>query len=189
VLEIASESAVMDLLVRGVGTLSKVFGVLAAICLTAACAVVCQMVLVRYVLGTSTIWQTEFVLYSIVAATLLGSPYVLATRGHVNVDLLPGYLGPRGRRALEAFAGALGVSFCALLGWSGWQHFHEAWAFGWVTESVWAPPLWIVLLPLPFGVGLLTIQYLVDLACLVTGYDRRHVAHSAPIAAAAKGAE
>ena len=58
--------------------------------------VVCQMVFVRYVLNQNTIWQTDFVTYSLIAATFIGSPYVLLTRGHVNVDVLPLYLGPRG---------------------------------------------------------------------------------------------
>jgi TRAP-type C4-dicarboxylate transport system permease small subunit len=47
--------------------------------------VTCQQVFMRYVLNASTVWQTEFVTYSIVAATFLGSPYVLMRRGHVNV--------------------------------------------------------------------------------------------------------
>ena len=51
------------------------------------------MVFVRYVLNQNTIWQTDFVTYSLVAATFIGSPYVLMTRGHVNVDVLPLYLG------------------------------------------------------------------------------------------------
>jgi hypothetical protein len=33
--------------------------------------------------------------------------------------------------------------------------------------------LWAVLLPLPLGMGLLSLQYLVDIACLVTGYDAK----------------
>ncbi len=39
--------------------------------------VVCQMVFVRYALDQTTIWQTDFVTYSLVAATFIGSPYVL----------------------------------------------------------------------------------------------------------------
>jgi TRAP-type C4-dicarboxylate transport system permease small subunit len=159
----------MRAVARAVHWLSGICGVLAAICLTMACAVVCQMVFIRYVLGASTIWQTEFVLYSVVAATLIGSPYVLATRGHVNVDLIGEFAGPRVRRVQQIFAGVLGIVFCAVLAWSGWRYFHEAWAAGWVTESVWAPPLWIVLLPLPVGLGMLTLQYAVDLLCLVAG--------------------
>ena len=60
--------------------------------------VVCQMVFVRYVLNDNTIWQTDFVTYSLVAATFVGSPYVLLTRGHVNVDVLPHLPRARARR-------------------------------------------------------------------------------------------
>ena len=56
------------------------------------------MVFVRYVLNQNTIWQTDFVTWSLVGATFIGSPYVLLTRGHVNVDVLPHYLDPRHRR-------------------------------------------------------------------------------------------
>jgi len=159
----------MSVLVSSARRISTVCGMFAVVCLVAACVVVCQMVFMRYVLEASTIWQTEFVLYSISAATLLGSPYVLAMRGHVSVDLLGQYLGPRGRRWQQALAGTVGLAFCATLAWSGWRYFHEAWAEGWVTESVWAPSLWIVLLPLPLGLGALSLQYLVDIVALLTG--------------------
>ena len=158
-------------LVRFVGLASRACGTLAAFLMMAACVVVCQLVFVRYVLNGSTIWQTEFVLFSVVAATLIGSPYVLATRGHVGVDFVASHAGPGLRRALGVLASLAGIAFCAVLAWSGWRYFHEALVNGWVTESVWAPPLWIVLLPLPLGVGLLTLQYCVDLVCLVAGYE------------------
>ena len=56
----------------------------------------------RYVLNQNTIWQTDFVTYSLVAATFIGSPYVLMTRGHVNVDVLPHYLGSARRYLARA---------------------------------------------------------------------------------------
>lgn len=159
----------MKLVAAAVRRLSQLFGMLAAVCLALACLVVCQMVFMRYVLGASTVWQTEFVLYSVVAATLLGSPYVLAERGHVNVDLVNHYLGSAARRVLAVVASLMGVAFCAVLAFTGLSYFEEAWVGEWVTESVWAPPLWIVLLPLPLGMGLLTLQYLVELARVVAG--------------------
>jgi TRAP-type C4-dicarboxylate transport system permease small subunit len=161
----------MDKLIAGIHRISRFCGTLAALCLVAACVVVCQMVLMRYVLGVSTIWQNEFVTFAIVAATLIGSPYVLLTRGHVNVDLLPHFLGDRGKRLMAFVSSTLGLVCCAVLAWTGWLHFHEAWSEGWVTASVWAPPLWIPLLPLPVGLGLLTLQYIADLLCLVTGRE------------------
>ena len=159
----------LDRVARAVRVISHACGALAAVLLIGACAAVCQMVFVRSVLERSTVWQTEFVLYSVVAATLVGSPYVLAQGGHVGVDFVANRVGRRGGRVLAMLSSCAGVAFCAVLAWSGWRYFHEAWTQGWVTESVWAPPLWIVLLPLPVGVGLLTLQYAVDLACLIAG--------------------
>jgi TRAP-type C4-dicarboxylate transport system permease small subunit len=159
----------MRLYIGIVTTLSRIAGVAAVLLLVAAVLVVTQMVIMRYALGASTIWQTEFVIYAIVAATFLGSPQVLIERGHVGVDLLPNALGPRGRLWLEALGGALSLAFCGALAWSGWLYFHEAWAGGWKTETVWALPLWIPLLPLPLGIGLLSLQYIAEIAQLSSG--------------------
>lgn len=161
----------MDRFIAGVHQISKVCGTVAALCLASACVVVCQMVVIRYVLGASTVWQSEFVMYAIVAATLIGSPYVLLTRGHVNVDLLPHFLPENRRRWLAVVASLFGLTFCAVLAWTGWTYFHDAWQAGWVTSSVWAPPLWIILLPLPLGLGLLSLQYVADILCLLTGRE------------------
>lgn len=164
-----SATRFVDSLIRGVEALSRACGMAAAACLGAACLVVCHMVLVRYAFGAATIWQTEFVTFAVVAATLIGSPYVLLTRGHVTVDLLPHYLSEKPRRWLALGASVCAWVACAVLAWTGWTYFHEAWTFGWTTESVWGPPLWIPLLALPLGLGILTLQYTVDILCLLTG--------------------
>lgn len=70
------------------------------------------MVVVRYLLAESTYWQTEFVTYLLISATFIGSPYVLLSRGHVNVNLLPMYLNQRARMALALFASLLSLAFC-----------------------------------------------------------------------------
>jgi len=149
--------------IRVVSALSRAAGFLSCLLLLAAVLVVTHMVVVRYVLNGSTIWQTEFVTYALVAATFLGSAYVLLLKGHVNIDLLVNAAGPRRRRVMEV-AGACGcLLFCGLLGWSGWHFFHEALLNGWKTATVWKLPLWIPLLPLPLGLGLLFLQYVAEL--------------------------
>ena len=153
----------MDLLVQGVRRFSTFCGIVAAGLLLAAVLVICQLVFVRYVLTGSTIWQTEFVTYSLIAATFLGSPYVLLHKGHVNVDLLQNAASPAGRRVMQILSGLLSIVFCGLLAWSGWEHFHEALTNGWTTDTVWKLPLWIPLLPLPLGVGLLVLQFVSEL--------------------------
>jgi len=147
---------------RLVDTLSKIFGLVAVLLLVASVVVVSQMVFVRYVLVDSTIWQTEFVTYSIVAATFLGSPYVLLLKGHVRVDLIENAVGDSGKMALRYLSDVLSFLFCGLLAVAGWIHFHEAWVNNWTTDTVWALPLWIPLLPMPVGFGLLCLQFIAD---------------------------
>lgn len=155
--------------IRVVGLLSWVAGILATCLLGAAVLVVCQMIVVRYFLNASTIWQTEFVIYSLVAATFLGSAYVLTRKGHVGVDLLPNALGRRGALLINILAALLSIVFLSVLAWSGWHFFYEAWSGGWTTDTVWALPLWIPLLPLPVGIGLLVLQYIAEIMKLVLG--------------------
>lgn len=159
----------MERYVRTVSTLSKAGGIAAAALLIAAILVVTQMVFVRYVLKGSTIWQTEFVTYALMASTFLGSPYVLLVKGHVNVDLLMGEVGSRRRCLLDIAAHTVSLAFCLLLAWSAMAYLREAILGGWTTETVWALPLWIPLLPLPVGIGLLSAQYLADIWMLKEG--------------------
>ena len=154
-----------------VSVASKACGVFAALLVGAAILVVCQMVAMRYFLRASTVWQTEFVIYSLVASTFIGSPYELLIKGHVNVDLLPHYLGRRGRYVLALIASGAGLAFCATLAWTGYNMFHEALVNGWTTDTVWAPPLWIPYLSLPLGIGLLSLQYLADIVALLSGQE------------------
>lgn len=159
----------MSAFIATVRRLSTLCGYLSVALLLAAVLVVCHLVFVRYALGQSAIWQHEFVTFSLVGATFLGSPYVLMIRGHVNVDLLPLYLGKRGRLALALFASGLSLAFCLIVMWTGWSWWHEAWAKGWRNETVWSPPLWIPWLSLPLGMALISLQYVADILALLTG--------------------
>ncbi len=46
---------------------------------------------------------------------------------------------------------------------------HEAWSLNWRSNTVWRSRLWIPYLAMPVGLGLLVLQYIVELLCLVTG--------------------
>ena len=142
---------------------SRWLGTVAAALLLVACLVVALSVVTRYVFAASTIWHSEFVKYAVVAATLLGSPYVLSVGGHVGVDLFAERLAPAARRLQLLLAGAIGLVFCGVLAFGAGRYFLEAWTNGWVTESVWAPPLWAVLAPFPIGIGWLCLQYVTQL--------------------------
>jgi TRAP-type C4-dicarboxylate transport system permease small subunit len=146
-----------------VETLSRLCGLSSMLLIAASTVVVSQMVFMRYFLGASTVWQTEFVVYAMIASTFIGAPYVLLLKGHVSVDLLPVMLGGNVKRLLDTLAASLSLMFCALLAYSAWHYFYEALSSGWTTDTVWALPLWIPLLPLPLGVGILCLQYIAEI--------------------------
>ena len=162
-------SGIVDRYVTVVQWLSRVSGAAAAALIAFGVVVICDMVVERYVLGRTTIWQIDVVTYSIVAATFIGSPYVLLTRGHVNVDVLPLHVGPRARRWLALSTATLALGFCAVLFVLCTLYWHEAWAANWRSDTVWRARLWIPYAAMPIGLGLLVLQYVAELIDLATG--------------------
>jgi TRAP-type C4-dicarboxylate transport system permease small subunit len=156
---------------RLVALLSQLCGVVAAGLIASAVVVVCQMVFLRYVLNETTIWQTDFVTYSLVAATFIGSPYVLLTRGHVNVDVLPAYLGDRARFYMALVAAIMSFAFCAIMTGLAWHFWHVAWSYDWVSDTMWRARLWIPYAAMPAGFFILSLQYVADIINLITGRD------------------
>ncbi|MGA7427124.1 MAG: TRAP transporter small permease [Rhodoplanes sp.] len=130
------------------------------------------MVFIRYVLNENTIWQTDFVTFSLVGATFIGAPYVLMTKGHVNVDVLPMMVGERARFWLAIVATVVSLVFALVMTVLTFQFWQEAWENNWVSDSMWRARLWIPYGSMPIGLGVLTLQYIVDLLELVTGRVR-----------------
>lgn len=159
----------MDAFIRGVTLASRIAGAIAAGLIALGVLVIIDIVIERYLLNHTTIWQLDVVTYSIVSATFIGSAYVLMTRGHVNVDVLPLHLGPRGRYRLALFTTLLAVGFCVVLFALCSAYWYQAWAGNWRSDTVWRARLWIPYSAMPIGLGLLVLQYVVELVCLVTG--------------------
>ncbi len=161
----------MDSFVRAVRRVSQLCGIAAAALIALGVLVVCHMVFVRYALGQNTIWQTDFTTYCLIAATFVGSPFVLMTRGHVNVDVLPHYLRPRARFWLALFAASLSLAFAVVLAVLTFNFWKEAWDHSWVPDPMCRARLWIPYSSMPIGLGLLSLQYVADIYNLVTGRE------------------
>jgi TRAP-type C4-dicarboxylate transport system permease small subunit len=161
----------LDSFVLVVRLVSRLCGAIAAGLIALAVLIVCQMVFVRYALNQNTIWQTDFVTYSLIAATFVGSPYVMMLRGHVNVDVLPHYLRSHGRFALAVFGLALSLAFALVGAVLTFQFWKEAWDQNWVSDTMWRARLWIPYVSMPIGLTLLSLQCLADLVRLLTRQD------------------
>jgi TRAP-type C4-dicarboxylate transport system permease small subunit len=159
----------MDRYIRAVSAASRVAGAFAAALIVLGVLVIIDIVVERYLLNRTTIWQLDVVTYSIVSATFIGSAYVLMTGGHVNVDVLPLLLGPRARFWLAVATGLLGFAFCVVLFVLCTAYWYQAWAGNWRSDTVWRARLWIPFSAMPIGLGLLVLQYVAELARVLTG--------------------
>jgi TRAP-type C4-dicarboxylate transport system permease small subunit len=156
-----------NMFLKTVAGISQVAGWISASMIVAAVTITCQMIFVRFVLNASTVWQTEAVVYLMVAATLIGLPYVQFLRGHVNVDLIPLALPMPLRFALAIVTLSVSIAIVAVMFWYGFDYWHYAWSRGWTSDTIWAVPLWIPYMALPIGFGLLCLQLIADLVALI----------------------
>jgi TRAP-type C4-dicarboxylate transport system permease small subunit len=157
----------MQAYVRFVAILSHACGLIAGALIVASILVITQMVVLRYGFQWATIWQTEFVIYALIATTLIGSPYVMLRRGHVNMDILVLSAGQGTRLRLAIIADLIGIAFCGLIFVLGTLFWHEAWAKDWHSDTLWRIPLWIPYAALPLGMGVLTLQVIANLVSVV----------------------
>jgi TRAP-type C4-dicarboxylate transport system permease small subunit len=139
--------------------------------IVASVFITCQMIWVRFVLNGTTVWQTEAVIYLMIAATLLGLSYVQRLRGHVNVDLIPLAVPRRARKGLAVVTLSLSIVIVAVMLWYGYEFWHVAWARGWTSDTVWGIDLWIPYLAIPVGLGLFLLQLVADLVALLLNID------------------
>lgn len=156
---------------RVVAAISTVAGWCAATMIVVAVGITCQMIFIRFVLNGSTFWQTEAVIYLMIAATLIGLPYVQRMRGHVNVDLIPLMLPMRARRALAVLTLGLSIAIIGTMMFYAYETWHLAFERGWRSQTVWGPKLWIPYAALPLGLGLLVLQLVADLVAVVLRID------------------
>ncbi len=146
-----------------INLVSQTVGILAAFMVVVAVVITCQMIFIRYFLNGSTYWHTEAVVYLILAATLLGLPYVQKLKGHVNVELVPMLLPPSGRKLLMIVSFSAAILVLAIMTYYSADLVYVSFTKGWTSETVWGPPLWIPYLTMPIGFGLFVLQLIADL--------------------------
>jgi len=146
---------------RLVDVLTYLTGWTAALCLVGAAVIVTEGVLVRKILGTSTIWQIEASVFLLIFTVFAGAPFVQKNEHHLNVDLLILHLSPRTREITMIVVSVISCIFVAVIAWYAWPMWWESVVESEHSESLWGPPLWIPYFFLPLGMTLLLLQYIV----------------------------
>ena len=146
---------------RLIDGLTYITGWTAALCLVGAAVIVTEAVLVRKILGISTIWQIEASIFLLIFTVFAGAPFVQKNEHHLNVDLLIIHLSPKTREITLIVVSVISCIFVAIIAWYAWPMWWESVVEHDHSESLWGPPLWIPYLFLPLGMTLLFLQYIV----------------------------
>lgn len=128
----------------------------------------------RYWVGHATIWTSElagliFGVYSVIAGG-----YLLAERGHVNVDIIYGKCSARRKAVIDLATCFLFLVFIAVLIWQGWDMAWESWQMRERSHSLWNPYIWPVKCAIPVAGVLILLQGLVRIVAdirLLMGLD------------------
>jgi len=150
-----------NLFVRAIDALTTITGWLAALCLVAAAFIITEAVLVRKILGVSTIWQIEASVFLLIFTVFVGAAFVQKNEHHLNVDLVIINFSPKTREIILIVVSVFSCVLTAVLAYYAWPMWWEAMINGEHSESLWGPPLWIPYLFLPLGMTLLFLQYIV----------------------------
>ena len=116
-------------LIRRVDTLNEWVGRSVA-WLTLGCVLTCfAVVVLRYAFGIGFPWLQELYVWQHAAVFMVGAGYTMLHRGHVNVDVLYGRIGPR-RQAWIDILGTLLFLFpwLAVLAWTSAPFVLSSWS-------------------------------------------------------------
>jgi TRAP-type C4-dicarboxylate transport system permease small subunit len=141
---------------------SKTASLLGGLATLAITALVAFDVLMRYFLGQPQLFVDEVAGFLQVLVVFWGLAPTWEAGGHIRVDLLTTHLPGPVRAWLRVATLVLGVAFVAIVSWVTGLSALAAYRYGRVS-TVMLYPLWIPMLLIPTGLGLLTLAMLATL--------------------------
>ncbi len=117
-------------------------------------------VTLRSLIDRSIFWMLEVTEYSLLYITFLGATWVLQKDGHVRMDLVLSKLKPGTQAVMNIITSTFSAIMCLLVTWYGmevvWRNFQSGEYYSTELE----PPRFLILLIIPLGSFLLSIQFL-----------------------------
>ncbi len=137
-----------------------IFFYISTIVLGAVAAIVLADIILRTFFGRPVEGTIELTGYGLVYITFLGAAWLLRDEGHVIVDLVIHQVDPRTQRILHIIASMLGTIMCLILTWYSARATWYAFATGYRGVAELEMPLFPLLITIPIGIFLLSIQFM-----------------------------
>lgn len=164
---------------KGVRGLNSALALLSAFIIVATSLVLVYEVITRYLISVSNDWVVELCVYMLIAATFLSAAHTQRERGHVGIEVLDEIHLPRFNHWRQIFGDLLSMLFCGLVAYLAAQYAWEAFREGHTSSSTWSPKLWVPYSFMAVGMGLLTVELLIQLGEGLSGRDQARVHHIA----------
>ena len=148
--------------VRVVTGINRVLFRLASLAMLAIVPLMLYAVIMRYVFNAPSPWAMELALMIFGPYFLLGGPYLLHTRGHVNMDLIERGASPRTRRLFQMMNYPIIIAFCFILLIYAVPFAADSFAYRETSFSTWNPQIWPVKLAIPVALLLMGLQAIAE---------------------------
>jgi len=129
-------------------------------------------VLRREIFSYSSIWGEEIVRYSFIYLAWIGAAVAVKERGHIRIDVIVHYLGPRAKTLIYIFGDLVMFAVAIIALYWSFETVLVSAKFGSVTDGLRISKVWF-LLAVPVGFGLMIIRliqsFLRDLRSLRDG--------------------
>lgn len=141
----------------GVIKIPAVFGI---IILVGAWLSVSFDVIMRYFFNRPQAWVVEVTEYILMASTFLGTAWVLKLEKHITIDVGANQLNPWSQELLKTATSILCGLACLVITWYGVAVTLREFQGGFITEGVMGIPTAPLLVFIPIGFLLLSIQFM-----------------------------
>lgn len=161
-------------------------GALSGLCIIAICSIILARVIGRWI-GIEVPSSDDFAGFLLAAASFLGLAYTFRQGGHIRVSLFTSRLSVIAHKWVEKAILSLGCILILYLTWQLVYLVYESYLFEEVSSGYVPVPLWIVQLPLAFGMIIFSIAIIDQTFCHfflgeeLPKSEEEELAESAPI--------
>ncbi len=145
-----------------IGRASRVAALLAGLATLALAVLISFDVVMRYFLDRPQLFVDEVGPFLLLLVVFGGAAQTFRLGGHVRVDLVTAHLPPPARAWLRVLNLAVGIVFLSAVMWVTVQSALTAFRYGRVS-AVMLYPLWVPMLLIPAGLGLMALAMAVAL--------------------------
>jgi len=152
-----------------ISRINKIVGLFAMWVLFIMAIFVVADIVSRELFNKSLPGVTEIVYLGIVAVIFLSFAYTEEKRAHIKIEILPERLPPKGRTMIDIVAWIIGAFIMGLLAWLAGIEAAESLRVGEYIPTAIRVPVYPVKFAVCIGFGLLSLQFLVQLAKKLMG--------------------